>query len=214
MKFNKEALFFVGISALAFIFVFGLLALNNSQTNKVIEAKGEIPEDSFVLGAEDAKITLVEFGDFQCPACKGVEPILKQLMKEYQGKVKFVFRHFPLPFHKNALLASQAAEAAGEQGKFWEYHDLLYEEQGSWSEAKNSQNLFESYARKLNLDVDKFKQALEGKKFLEKVQRDKAEGESLGLRGTPTFFLNGKQVVGGYSLESFKKQIDDLLSNQ
>lgn len=163
-----------------------------------------------INGATD-KVTIVEFADFQCPACGAAHPIVKQILSDYKGKVTYVFRHFPLPMHKNAVSAAIAAEAAGEQGKFFEYHDLLFNNQKDWGESTNSQELFLSYAEMLQLDTAKFKEALDKKANAERIQTDQDAGIALGVNSTPTFFINGEKIPGIIQYEEFKQKIDPLL---
>jgi protein-disulfide isomerase len=161
------------------------------------------------MGPKNATVTLVEFSDFQCPFCSRVVPTLKQLEKEYEGKVKFVFKNQPLPFHQNARPAANAAMAANEQGKFWEMHDKLFENQQKLDRAS-----LEQYANDLHLDMGKFRAALDSNKFDAQISADSAEGTKVGAGGTPTFFINGHQIVGAVGIEQFKAVIDDELKKK
>lgn len=161
---------------------------------------GEVKEISgekrLVMGAEDAKVEVVEFSDFQCPACKAAQGLVKQVQNR-EG-VRFVFRHMPLSsIHKNALIAAEAAEAAHDQGKFWEYHDLLFERQEEWAEEKEIEVKLSDYAEELGLDRERFVESLEEGRHKELVMSDYGEAMRLGVRGTPTFFVNGKQTAVG-----------------
>ncbi len=167
--------------------------------------------DSQKITAPDAKVTLVEFGDFQCPACGASHPIVKQLLNEYEDKITFVFRHFPLPMHKNAMRAASTAEAAGAQKKFFEMHDLLFENQAEWAEEDNPEELFEKYAQELKLDIDKFNEDLKSKKYEDKIKADQADGNAAGVNSTPTFFINGKVQAGGLPYDQFKAKIEESL---
>lgn len=170
-----------------------------------------ISQTDHVRGAKDGKVTLVEFGDFQCPACGAFEPIIRQVMADNKDTLKFSFRHFPLTqIHKNALLAAKASEAAGLQGKFWEMHDILYDKQEEWGEALNAREFIMIYASTLKLDVKKFSTDIESKTIEEKVLSEFKEGVKLGVQGTPTFFLNGKKVENTpRNLADFNKMIQD-----
>jgi protein-disulfide isomerase len=159
-----------------------------------------------VKGPADAKVTIVEVSDFQCPFCSRVGPTLKQIETEYAGKVRIAFKHNPLPFHQDAPLASEAALAAGEQGKFWEMHDKLFANQ----QALKRENL-EAYAGELGLDLGKFKAALDSGKFKAQVEADKKEAATFGARGTPSFFINGRKVRGAQPFPAFKTVIDEEL---
>ncbi len=152
-----------------------------------------IKDDSPTIGPKDAKVTIVEFLDPECEACRATYPMVKQVVDQNEGKVRLVVRYFPL--HANSVLAMRATEIAGEQGKYWEMQQKLFENQGTWGEQKEPQTeLFTKYAQELGLNVDTFTEALKGSKYADKVQRDKTDGEKLGVNGTPSFFVNGKKV--------------------
>jgi protein-disulfide isomerase len=165
------------------------------------------PNDA-VLGPDDALVTIVEFSDFECGYCKRAASIVHQIHKAYRNEVRIVFKHNPLPFHKGAFPAAEAALAAGEQGKFWEYHDALFENQGKYDRAA-----LESYAQKLKLDMTKFREALDSRKFKAQVEADQAYAARIGARGTPTFFVNGKVVRGAQPFDQFKTVIDQELAH-
>ncbi|MGV3625640.1 MAG: DsbA family protein [Archangium sp.] len=166
-------------------------------------------EGAPVLGPKNAPVTIVAFSDFQCPFCSRVVPTLHDLEKQYEGKIKVVFKHQPLPFHNNAKIAAAASMAANEQGKFWEMHDKLFANQ----QALDRPNL-ERYAQELGLDMGKFKAALDSNKYDAYIQADSAEGMRVGANGTPTFFINGRQVVGAQPIDAFKNVIDDELKKK
>ena len=147
-----------------------------------------------VRGKPDAPVTLEEFGDFQCPPCGQFAGFAEELLKEYDSRLRVVFRNFPLPGHEHAREAALAAEAAGFQGKFWEMHDTLYREQTSWSKAPNTRELFESYALTLGLNMEQFKKDMDSDKAKERVDSDHALGDSLGIKVTPTLFINKRAV--------------------
>jgi len=143
----------------------------------------------------EGEITLVEFSDFQCPACLSVQAPLKQILAKYEGKVKLVYRHFPLiSIHKNAQMASYASEAADNQGKFWEMHDLLFDKQQEWGTLENPRDKFVEYAKSLEMDETKFLSDLESQEVKDKVSIDLLAATRYRLSGTPTFFLNGSKV--------------------
>ncbi len=147
-----------------------------------------------VRGNPDAPVTLEEFGDFQCPPCGQFAVFVEELLKEYDSRLRVVFRNFPLPNHEHAREAALAAEAAGFQGKFWEMHDTLYREQLAWSKAPNTRELFESYAGTLGLDLEQFKKDMESDKARGRVDSDHALGDFLGVKVTPTLFINNRPV--------------------
>lgn len=158
-----------------------------------IITEGPIPDN--VYGTTDQKVVLIEYGDFQCPACGNMFGPVKALKEKHKDKLTFIFRNFPLTsIHPNALASSAVAEAAGRQGKFWEMHDLLYQTQQSWSTAavEDRTALFEMYATTLGLDVAKFKLDLADPTITEKINRDRKTGGIYKVNSTPTFVIDGK----------------------
>ena len=151
-------------------------------------------ESAHIRGNPDAPVTLEEYGDFQCPPCGMFAAFVGQLEKEYDSRLRVVFRNFPLGVHEHAREAALAAEAAGLQGRFWEMHDVLYREQETWSKAPNARELFESYAGTIGLDLNKFRKDMDGEKTRERVEADRQRGESLGIQTTPTLFINNQPV--------------------
>jgi protein-disulfide isomerase len=146
-------------------------------------------------GGSDAKVTLEEFGDFECPPCGIFHSGLKMLEAEYGNRIKVIFREFPLvPTHEHALAAARAAEAAGLQGKFWQMHDLLYENQKTWHGVFDVRPIFEDYAKRIGLDVERFKRDLSGGVGEQRIFLDGKRAHSLNVVGTPTVFLNGRNV--------------------
>lgn len=149
-----------------------------------------------VLGEEGDEVAIVEFSDFQCPACKIAEASVEGILEKYQGKVKLVYRHFPLTsIHKNAMAAAIAAEAAGEQGKFWEYAKVLFEKQDTWDKLGSPADLFINLAKEAGVaDLDKFKNDISKQAKRDVVVADMSLGNQLGVDATPTFFVNGNKV--------------------
>lgn len=166
-----------------------------------------VKTDSHMTGVITAKVTLVEFADFQCPACATVAPYLKGIVDSYKNNPDFnyVYRNFPLSQHANAVISAEAAESAGVQGKFWEMAALLYEKQTEWSEVKLPTDLFVSYAQTLGLDTVKFKADIDSHRFQVFIKADLADAQSLALSHTPFLFLNGLEVK---DLNTLKAQID------
>ena len=147
------------------------------------------------LGDAKAPVTLEEFGDFQCPPCGLLHPVLKTMEQEFGPRLRIIFREYPLvPAHQHALAAARSAEAAGMQGKFWEMHDLLYENQKSWSNAFDVRPIFEGYATKIGLDLEKFRRDSSSETVAQRIFLDGKRGTSLGVKGTPTVFMNGREV--------------------
>lgn len=163
----------------------------------------DVTSSDHIRGTQGAKVTLVQFADFQCPACGAYEPIVRKVMEDNKGAVQLVFRHFPLTqIHQNALLAAKAAEAAGLQGKFWEMHDILFDKQAEWSKALNSKEIITGYAKALKLDMKKFESDMASQDVENKIRAEYTEGTRLGVQGTPTFFVNGKQIDNPGTVEA------------
>ena len=145
-------------------------------------------------GSADAPVTLEEFGDFQCPPCGRLAGSLQEIEKDYGARLRVIFRNFPFAIHEHAREAAYAAEAAGLQGHFWEMHDLLYREQATWANTTDVQPLFESYAGTIGLNLERFKKDAGGEQVKAKVESDRKRGEELGVRNTPTIFINNESV--------------------
>jgi protein-disulfide isomerase len=166
-------------------------------SNPVMTPKTGDPgaEPAHSIGEAKAPVTLEEFGDFQCPPCGLLHPVLKTLEHEFGPRLRIIFREFPLvPTHQHATAAARSAEAAGMQGKFWEMHDLLYENQATWSNAFDVRPIFEAFATKIGLDVEKFKRDVASDPVAQRIFMDGKRARSLGVVGTPTVFLNGREV--------------------
>ena len=147
-----------------------------------------------VRGPADAPVALEEYGDFQCPPCGGLEAHLQQIERDYASSLRVIFRNFPFTIHEHAHEAAYAAEAAGLQGRFWEMHDLLYREQAVWAKTKDVQPLFDSYAGMIGLNLERFKKDAGGEQVKAKVESDRKRGEELGVKNTPTIFINNQSV--------------------
>lgn len=183
----------------------------NTQSSGSRNVNVEVTDEDTYLGNKDAKVTLVEYSDFQCPACKAYEDIVKQIRDSYSSEeLKFVYRHFPLrSIHPNADIAAQAAEAAGEEGKFWEMKSLLFEKQSEWEKEKDPKGLFGAYAKSLGIDVGKFDEDLKSDDdSKERVEKDYQSGVALDIASTPTFILNGVIIKNPQSVDEFKALID------
>lgn len=161
-----------------------------------------------VLGSADAPITLVEYSDFQCPACGAFHTVLEKLLAEpdAKGKIKLVYRNFPLQQHANAQIAAQAAQAAGLQGKFWEMHDKLFENQTVWSGQSNAaaRQAFIGYAKALSLNIERFNADIDSQAVKDKINADRTGGVDSNIDATPTFFVNGIKMPQPQSYEEFK----------
>lgn len=168
-----------------------------------------VHEDSRKMGTGEVQV--VEFGDFQCPACGQAHPDVKKLNEEFEGKITFVFRNFPLPGHANARAAAEAAEAAGDQGKYWEMHNMLFETQSQWSSLPDPTSIFAQYAEALKLDKEKFTEDITNEVNKDRISADQSDGYAVGVSGTPTFFINGKQQTS-FDYETLKKAIEAELN--
>lgn len=178
---------------------------------KPVDQNRLVKDDNYKTASGSAQVMVVEFADFQCPACAESAPIVKQVLDEYGDKVNLVYRHFPLNQHKNAFVSGEAAEAAGEQGKFWEMAELLYAKQGEWENEKNPIELFVGYAKELGLDEAKFREFVDKKQAEDKIKRDQSDGFIVGVNSTPTFFVNGYRI-GDRSLAGFRGYIEEALA--
>lgn len=166
-----------------------------SVDHTVVVTEGDTADH--VYGNPDAKVTIIEYADFQCPGCQAAAPKLGEIKETYKESVRFVFRHFPLTsIHPNALIAAYAAEAAGQQGKFWEMHDLLFENQAAWSQLGTSERTekFREYAGQLQLDLSKFDADLTSKRISGKISYDRALANKIGVNSTPTVYVNGEKL--------------------
>lgn len=178
-------------------------AVTSSAPAAVVK-KVDVPADAASFGPAMAKVTIVEFSDFQCPYCGRIAPVVKQLKDAFGGKdVRFVFRHYPLPMHPDAPTAARAAVAAQAQGKFWEMHDWMFEHQRDLNQAS-----LEKAAASLGLDMARFKAAMASKETQARIDADSSSASATGVSATPTFFVNGREHVGGMPFEAFKAEID------
>jgi len=170
----------------------------------VYETSG-LANGTYLPASATASVTLVEFGDYVCPACGNYSPYVQKILTDFPGKVNFVFRNYPLSYHTNAPLASYAAGAAGIQGKYWEMHEKLYSTQNDWSNLQDPTTKFVAYAKEMGLNTDQFTKDMGSQAVKDAVQRDTNDGNAVSLTETPTFYINGSKVTlsGDYSqLES------------
>ncbi len=184
---------------------------NNSFVNPNINIRDliETTDDPF-SGPMEAKVVIVEFNDYQCPFCKQVSPIIKQIREEYPDNVKIIYRDFPvISSHPQALSAGMATECASEQNKFFEYHDALFDTQSNLSDSN-----LKLVAQNLNLDTVKFNSCFDNQRFKNEVLDDLQDGMKAGITGTPTFFINGNKVSGVIPYKNFKQIIDAILDSQ
>lgn len=165
----------------------------------------EVVSDDYIKGNKDASVTFIEYLDFECEACGSYYPLIKQLEEEFKNEVRFVNRYFPLTGHKNGMTSALAVEAAAKQGKYWEMHDILFENQKSWGEKQSPDpTIFEVFAKQIGLDINQFKKDVASQEVKDRVNRDKDSGTKLGISGTPTFFLNNEKIPNPKNPEDFK----------
>lgn len=164
--------------------------------------------NTHVKGNPEAKVELIEYSDFQCPACGQFHPYVKEILEDYGSDIRFEYRHFPLiTVHPSAVPAARAAEAADQQGKFWEMHDKLFENQSVWSKSSNPGSLFNQYAEELGLNMDQFKRQQNAAMIADAIDKSFQDARSRGFSGTPTFLLNGEKMQFE-TFEEFRSAID------
>lgn len=198
---------------IAIVLIFGgILVFNKDDKSASSNAK----PTTHVMGSAQNNVTLLEYGDYQCPACGQYYPVVKEVVDKYKDRIQFQFRNLPLnQIHQNAFAGARAAEAAAKQDKFWEMHDVLYENQTTWSAGSNPKDYFDAYAKQLGLDVAKFDSDFTSSSVNDMINADinafKATGEKMQ---TPSFFLNGKAINPGATAEEFSKLLDNALKNK
>lgn len=192
----------------------GVLWMNSNKNDNNSGTSSNAQPTSHLKGNAASKVKFVEYGDYECPYCAEYQPVLTQVFQKYQATVSFQFRNLPLTqIHQNALAGARAAEAADLQGKFWEMHDLLYQNQNSWAQSSNPNSMFDTYAQQLGLNVSQFDKDFASSKVNDRINADKAEFNKTGQAlSTPTFFLNGKKIAAT-TLDEFSKLIDEALKN-
>lgn len=173
---------------------------------------------NYIYGNKDAAVTLVEYGDFECPACGAYYPIVKEIKEKYKDQISFQFRNFPLSsIHPNAMAAHRAAVAADKQGKFWEMHDLIYETQTTWNASSGTKSdqattIFEGYASRLGLDQAKYKSDRDAASTNATIQADVKAGKDVKAESTPTFYVNGVKIENPQDAAAFDKVIQDAIA--
>lgn len=210
---EAKALIYIalGLAFVAALF-FAIVRPSMSATPRAGQAQRAemlVREDSFRWGPPDAKVTLVEFLDYECPSCAAMYPAVERIRQEYGDRIQVVIRYFPL--HGNSVLAAKAAEAAGRQGKYEAMYAMLFEQQRAWGgKSTPPTEIFVEYASRLGLNIEQFRRDLADTSVDEKVRRDEADAVGVGVNGTPTFFVNGVSVGTG-SYEQLKTRIDAAL---
>ena len=209
---SKRFLAILAVIIIAFVGIsYTTKSDTNSSTNNNTD-KGQAT--SHIIGSGKKNITLIEYGDYQCPACAQYHPIVKAVVEKYKDDIFFQFRNYPLiTIHPNALAGSRAAEAAGKQNKYWEMHDLLYEQQKSWSSANNAKTFFEESAKQLGLDIAKFNVDYASDETNNFINADIKAGRAISADSTPTLVLDGKKIEENPRDQAgFYKLIDDAIA--
>lgn len=171
-----------------------------------------VPMAGPVRGPADAPVVLTEFSDFQCPACRAVEPLLKEILDDYPTQVKLNYVNYPLPqVHRWAETAASAAFCADEQQRFWDYHDRLFERQPNWAKSTEADALFRDYAAELGLDTPAFNDCLKSGRMMARIREDIGRGDALRIEGTPTLYVNERRVQTGGTIGDFRRMIDEEL---
>lgn len=211
---TKRILSWGGFILIIGLIIWGMIAASQ-KANKLssgIANVDQVTETDWVKGATSTNITLVEYSDFQCPACGAYYPLVEKVFGEYSSKILFVYRHFPLTQHPNAIPAAKASEAAGAQGKFWEMHAMLFTTQSDWENSTSSKAIFTGYAKKIGLDMEKFDSDYESATTSAKIDADLKSGLKAGVNSTPSFFLNGKKIAP-QTYDQFKTLLDQAASS-
>lgn len=215
MKETFIGIIAIGILAVIGFVIFGSKGTNTNPTPNTQEGEKvelNVTSADWSVGSLASLVTVVEYADFQCPACKAYEPMVAEAKKEFGSSVLFVFRHFPLiQIHSNALSAAKAAEAAGAQGKFFEMHDLLFKNQEVWSKVANPVSMFEGYAKEIGLSDSVFKADFSSEQTEETISNSYKKGVQFGVNGTPTFFINGVKIQNPRNYAEFKALIETAL---
>lgn len=210
MNLNLETKIFLGVSLgtlLAVVLAGVLLGKGNTSSPEVLaSAQVLIPENSNSIGPSDAKVTIVEFSDFECPACKTAEHTVQKVLEEYKDKIRFVYRNYPIPTHEFGMVAAQAAQAASLQGRFWDMHKILFDKSPELSKDK-----IITYAMSLGLDAAKFAADMDSDAVKASVVKGQDDGNAVGVEVTPTFFINGTKFSGALSLAQFEQEINSRL---
>lgn len=206
---------FIAVIIVVIVGLFGIFSLTKKSSDNQNSSPSAAQPSEHKVGAGTKGVTLIEYGDYQCPFCKQYYPTVKQVQQAYGDQITFQFRNYPLnQLHPHAYEAARAAEAAGKQNKYFEMHDLLYENQDSWANASDVSALFEGFAQQLGLNVEQFKSDMASEAVSDTINADLKAGQALGITGTPTFVLNGKKINSPADLDGFKQVIDAAMANK
>ena len=217
----KELGIWIGILVIILTIFWGLIALvntNNPSSGHTSQTgtPAKVSKEDITLGTADkAKVTLIEYADFQCPACSTYAEFVKQLNKDFGSNLFIVYRLFPLTnIHKNAMSSAQVAVAAHKQNKFWEMSELLYQNQASWADSTSVLQIFTDYAKKLNLNIDQFTSDYNADSTKKFINKEENEGTSIGITYTPSFFVNGKLIENPQDYATFRQIIQNALNSR
>jgi protein-disulfide isomerase len=207
---------FWGVIAVIVLIFAGIAIVSGNKSDSDSKGKsGSSSVSQHVKGSGTSGVTLIEYGDYECPFCGQYYPTIKQVQAEFGDQIKFQFRNFPLiNIHQNAFAAARAAEAASLQNKFWEMHDLLYENQSAWSSASAPSTFFDQYAQQIGLNMTQYKTDYASSKVNDTINADMAAGNKLDITGTPTFFIDGKQVQINNTTADFEKVIKAAIAKK
>lgn len=208
---TKRIVFWIAFVLVLGLIIWGLVAsMSKPSIGLDLGTPAPVTSADHITGPANAPVTLIEYGDFECPACGAYSSIIERLMVDASTTLRIVFRHFPLPQHLNAMIAAQASEAASDQGKFWDMYRLLYANQDSWANLSDpdARAAFAGYASELGLNAEQFRTDIDASSTKAVVTSEQAEGQSIALNYTPTFFVNGKAIENPQSYEAFKAVID------
>lgn len=210
---GKSIALWVGAALLITVVLVGVVKLAGTKggapgENPLVAGLIPVSEKDWVRGTSTGAATLIEYSDFQCPACAAYYPLVERIVSDYSGSLRFVYRYFPLQQHAQARVSAYAAEAAGRQGKFWEMYHLLFEGQQEWADKSSAEKTFESYASKLGLNMEKYRGDVKLSEVKDVIQSDYEGGIKAGVDATPTFYLNGRKLQNPTSYDAFKQLID------
>jgi len=212
-KDKTSTIIFIVVVLITAALLFFLFWKKSDSNNHNTNTSGDIKiGDNHIFGPEDAPITMIEFSEYQCPYCKKNAEVIKLILEKYPDDIQYIFRDLPLDMHQNARAAAYAAEAAGKQGKYFEYHNLLFEIQDDWTSLSNPINKFTEYAKILELDTNKFQKDMESDSIKNNVDEDFEYGQSLQITGVPVLYINGSQLVGGQTFEALEEAILENLA--
>lgn len=206
-----------GIILAIIIATTGIILFTNKKDSDVITDENgntiTVEATNHTKGDGGKGVTIVEYGDFQCPACAAYYPIVEQVVEKYKADVTFQYRHFPLSqIHNHAVLAHRSAEAAANQGKFWEMYGLLYENVSTWTNITDAEPIFQSYAQSLGLNMDTYNADVKSAQTNAVVNKDIEAGKALGVTGTPSFFIDGKRIENPADQAAFEKLVEDAIA--